>query len=232
MKQFCSFHLVRVITLLACLVSAGCQRATYSFQTPPAAPAAVEPQPTSLAATVETARPARAKVLAGAKRVQSRRKAVAAHRQLSRTQRRFAVPEAAGSRLLQPAAKRPRLSQVSRWVVDQHKAAARVADDTTPKRSKGIAFLLALFLGVFGAHQFYLGNIGRGFIYLGLTALATLFVGLGALGILFGSTSYVGFLTVAIVLAVLVQAWLVSDIVRILTGDLAPKNGEYSDRFF
>lgn len=33
-------------------------------------------------------------------------------------------------------------------------------------KSKGVAILLALFLGGVGAHKFYMGQIGRGFMYL------------------------------------------------------------------
>ena len=33
-------------------------------------------------------------------------------------------------------------------------------------KSKGVAVLLALFLGGFGAHKFYLGQSGLGFLYL------------------------------------------------------------------
>lgn len=33
-------------------------------------------------------------------------------------------------------------------------------------KSKGIAYLLLIFLGPFEAHRFYLGKIGTGFLYL------------------------------------------------------------------
>jgi hypothetical protein len=33
-------------------------------------------------------------------------------------------------------------------------------------KSKGVAYLLWFFLGVFGAHRFYLGKIGTGILYL------------------------------------------------------------------
>jgi len=38
----------------------------------------------------------------------------------------------------------------------------------TPKaeKSRGVAILLALFLGGLGAHKFYLGKVGQGFLYL------------------------------------------------------------------
>lgn len=33
-------------------------------------------------------------------------------------------------------------------------------------KSKGIAYLLLVLLGIFGAHKFYLGKIGIGILYL------------------------------------------------------------------
>ncbi|MBF9219857.1 TM2 domain-containing protein [Hymenobacter sp. BT662] len=112
-----------------------------------------------------------------------------------------------------------------------HKALAPGVAEPSPRRSKGIALVLALFLGTLGAHQFYLGYVGRGFVYLGVGALTLFFATLGILGIVFGG-AYAGFFLVAILLSVLLEAWLLSDIVRIITGSLTPKDGEYSDRFF
>ena len=37
---------------------------------------------------------------------------------------------------------------------------------TTSDKKKGTALLLCIFLGYFGAHQFYVGNIGKGVLYL------------------------------------------------------------------
>ena len=33
-------------------------------------------------------------------------------------------------------------------------------------KSKGVAYLLLIFLGVIGAHRFYIGKVGTGLIYL------------------------------------------------------------------
>ena len=49
-------------------------------------------------------------------------------------------------------------------------------------KSNIVAGLLAIFLGIFGVHEFYLGNIGRGLTYLLLTIvgflLSLFFIGL------------------------------------------------------
>lgn len=36
----------------------------------------------------------------------------------------------------------------------------------TSDKNKKTALLLCIFLGFFGAHQFYVGKIGKGFLYL------------------------------------------------------------------
>ena len=40
-----------------------------------------------------------------------------------------------------------------------------LAETLNQRKSKAVAFLLNLFLGVFGAHHYYLGNIGVGLLY-------------------------------------------------------------------
>lgn len=37
---------------------------------------------------------------------------------------------------------------------------------TVSKKSKSVALLLCIFLGLLGAHRFYVGKIGSGFLYL------------------------------------------------------------------
>lgn len=45
-------------------------------------------------------------------------------------------------------------------------------------KSKGTAYLLWFFLGIFGAHCFYLGKVGKGILYL-------FTLGLGGIGLLY-----------------------------------------------
>lgn len=48
---------------------------------------------------------------------------------------------------------------------------------TVALKSTGIAYLLLVFLGVFGAHRFYIGKIGTGVLYLFTLG----FVGIGVI---------------------------------------------------
>ncbi|MCC5921365.1 MAG: TM2 domain-containing protein [Cyclobacteriaceae bacterium] len=69
-----------------------------------------------------------------------------------------------------------------------------------------VALLLAIFLGGLGIHRFYLGYIGIGIVQLLLALL--------------------GFLIVPLIVLFI---WVLIDIIRIATGALGPKNGEYTD---
>jgi len=79
-------------------------------------------------------------------------------------------------------------------------------------KSQIVAALLAFFLGGFGVHRFYLGYTGKGILQIALVlvgaALSTIFIGIP---ILLG-----------------VSIWILIDFIRILTGNLKPKNGEYT----
>lgn len=106
-------------------------------------------------------------------------------------------------------------------------------------RSKAVAFGLALLLGIFGAHLLYLGYRGRALAYL-LSTLAGIGAGLLAIplansvqGNPFGGV-LVGLAVLLVGLSIFVTVYLASlvDAVRIATGDLKPKDGEYFPRFF
>lgn len=217
------FQLIVCVLLGAAL--SNCQRASYSFRPAPgnvgaqvagpgAAPAVAGAPAAFFAAGSLRERP----ILTG--RPRALRGRTARHRGHAATARRQPAPRANARpfRVAQPKAR-------DNAPTPQEPAPVRY-------RSKGIALLLAVLLGGFGAHRFYLRYYGEGAAYLGLTALTGLFLTLGFLGLVFGSTSYSGFLVVAIVLSLLLQGWLIADIVRIITGNLKPKNGEYYRRFF
>ncbi|TGE23164.1 TM2 domain-containing protein [Hymenobacter metallicola] len=84
-----------------------------------------------------------------------------------------------------------------------HKAAKQAKKAAAPAeegKSQVVAALLCFFLGGLGVHDFYLGYIGKGILQIVLSLLI------------------VGFILVII------------DFVRILTGSLKPKNGEYAKK--
>ena len=78
------------------------------------------------------------------------------------------------------------------------------SDDFPIANNQVIAALLALILGLLGIHRFYLGYIWQGILQL---------VILG--GLAFASLFWLAWI------------WVVIDLVRIILGDLKPKNGEY-----
>lgn len=40
-----------------------------------------------------------------------------------------------------------------------------VVQNQAPLKSKGVAYLLWFFFGIFGGHRFYIGKIGTGFLW-------------------------------------------------------------------
>ncbi|WP_259404399.1 TM2 domain-containing protein [Hymenobacter sp. HSC-4F20] len=83
-----------------------------------------------------------------------------------------------------------------------HKASkkARAAAPNDEGKSQIVAALLCFFLGGLGVHDFYLGYIGKGILQIFLSIIL------------------IGFILVII------------DLVRILTGSLKPKNGDYTKK--
>jgi restriction system protein len=57
----------------------------------------------------------------------------------------------------------------------------------TSDKKKWTAFMLCLFLGVFGAHRFYVGKIGTGIIYLFTMGVGLFGVIIDLVSILLGS---------------------------------------------
>jgi TM2 domain-containing membrane protein YozV len=106
----------------------------------------------------------------------------------------------------------------------------------THRRTKGIALLLAFFLGGFGAHLFYLGYHGRAIAYLIATAVGLVFLTiafvLAIVAILGGGGGFVALATIGAIVSGVVGLLALVDTIRIATGDLKPKNGEYFPRFF
>jgi TM2 domain-containing membrane protein YozV len=82
--------------------------------------------------------------------------------------------------------------------------AAAPKSTTAEGKSQLVALLLNIFLGGLGIHRFYLGYVGMGILYIALLLTSFLIVPAIALFVL-----------------------LVIDLIRIITGNLKPKNGEY-----
>jgi len=79
-------------------------------------------------------------------------------------------------------------------------------------KSQIVAALLAFFLGGFGVHRFYLGYTGKGILQ-----IALLLVGAALSTVIIGIPILLG-----------VSIWILIDFIRILTGNLKPKDGEYT----
>lgn len=105
-------------------------------------------------------------------------------------------------------------------------------------RSRGVAVLLAVLLGMFGAHWFYLGYRDRALAYL-LATLVGVGVGFAAIpvaqtvggnpfgGVLVGLTLLL--LGATLVLGVYLCSLV--DAVRIITNDIKPRDGAFYPRF-
>ncbi len=101
-------------------------------------------------------------------------------------------------------------------------------------RTRGIALGLALVLGFFGAHRFYLGYYGAGALYLVGAVVGGTLLAVGSVGLLFGGvvSGTTGYLVVGGAIVLALGIWALFDTVRIITGDLKPKKGEYYPRLF
>lgn len=97
-------------------------------------------------------------------------------------------------------AERKELKQTLRQVVREQKKAASPNSTSAEGKSQIVAALLCFFLGGLGIHDFYLGYIGKGILQIFLSIIL------------------VGFILVLI------------DLVRILTGSLKPKDGDYTTK--
>ena len=96
---------------------------------------------------------------------------------------------------------------------------------TSSGKSQIIAFVLALVAGIYGAHNFYLGYKKKGTtqLILALGGVGSIFI--GAFIPIFGLILMgVGFLALTVD-----SVWALIDMIKILTGDLKPASGDYSE---
>lgn len=221
------------LAILVLLAIGACQRASYSFQ---ATPGSAGQSSASATVTEPSPRP----TVAGASRAASATRQPAAgprlrSRFISTLAQHFAKPLARLQAPLPPA---------KQAAAAPHRAASRIAahQDPTPgaspahRRTKGIALLLAFLLGGIGAHLFYLGYYGRGTAYLVATLASLLLLVLAVIGSIAtlygGGAGFMGLIIAGLLISFAVSILSLVDIIRIIIGDLKPKNGEYFPRFF
>lgn len=217
------------LLLLVFIVANSCQRANYQFDSSPAVERHLPP-------LAEPSESATIGIIALPVAMLPERQAFAlrpiAHR-LVRSSR----TSAANQRLL------PHLrvgNSPAAWasVTAQPRQKPLPGEEPERRLTRGIAFLLAIFLGGFGIHLFYLGYHKRAITYLILSLVGSTLVFIGFflfLLALFSSGGGAAFVAPLIVGAVMLNAISVLalvDAVRILTNSLKPSNGEYYQRFF
>jgi hypothetical protein len=103
-------------------------------------------------------------------------------------------------------------------------------DEPVRHRSRTIAILLAALAITYlplSLHNFYLGYYGRGALAIALLFVGSSFAVVGLIAGIFssGGIGVVGVLGLAMLAGWFV--WQLSDLIRIITGDLQPKNGSY-----
>lgn len=210
--------------LLALLVGSlgACQRASYQFQ--PIASTTYQasaPLPEPESAVVTVAAPAAVRL--GESHRAARRSA------------RYRVRSLRALRVAISSLPRPRAAGAAASVV----ASARLqrqepgpVDKPARHRSRTIAILLAalsLTYLPFSLHNFYLGYYGRGALAIAIVVVGSSLAVLGLFAGLFnGGIALVGVIGLAILAGWLI--WQASDLIRIITGDLQPKDGSYGKR--
>lgn len=208
MKKY--YQLLLTLTI-GCATLSSCSRANYAFN--PAGPSylgATHARPAVVANTPEPALTASAETAEPAALESSAHVAAAA---LVRSRAALAAPAprlaarpsaAAAAQMVAPTAltkaEREELKQALRHTLQQQKKAASPNSTTAEGKSQIVAALLCFFLGGLGIHDFYLGYVGKGILQIFLSLIV------------------IGFILVII------------DFVRILTGSLKPKGGDYEKK--
>jgi hypothetical protein len=210
------------LPLLAFLALGACQRASYSFQ----ATSSVLSPSLVVAPALGIPEPAMAGMSVPARQLRLQHKRAAQRLPKTLTRRVQLLPM-----IVKQAIALPRVTSY---------VAAK--QDPTPGasparwRTKGIALLLAFFLGGIGAHLFYLGYYGRAIAYLAATVVGLVFLAIALVmaiaSIYGGGAGLVAMATISTLITVVVSVLALVDLVRIAIGDLKPKNGEYFPGFF
>lgn len=120
--------------------------------------------------------------------------------------------------------------RVSEQVTGRASIPATGAELPPIQRSRGIAILLAaLSLGYLplSLHNFYLGYYGRGAAAISLLIFGSYLLIAGVAGFFVASSNLAFFGYMGILVLVGWFTWQLSDLCRIINGDLQPKNGQY-----
>jgi TM2 domain-containing membrane protein YozV len=183
-----------------------CSRASYSFNTKAPAYLGAEQVRVATAAAAEEAETVTASAPEAALPVVT---AAPAHEAARALAHHVATPAAAKAEVAAPEkAEKVKFDRKAFKKEVKRQLAAAPKSTTAEGKSQLTALLLNIFLGALGIHRFYLGYVGRGILYIAL------------------------FLTSFLILpAIALFVLEIIDLIRIITGQLKPKNGEYGKTF-
>jgi hypothetical protein len=102
----------------------------------------------------------------------------------------------------------------------QNKKKAK-SDPIAEGKSQVVAFWICLFIGIVGIHYFYLGYTGVGIIRLLCFLIIASFI------IPFAIAGILDFLSIFVIGMMLLNIFALIDLIRIITGSLKPKDGDY-----
>lgn len=196
-------------TLLVAAASlTSCSRSNYAFNNNAPAYLGAERARTASVAVVAAATPemalAEEATLPAAKAVTKRR---AAHSQRHTAAARVATATPAAQAVVEPVSLLKLDRKAVRKELKKQLAAAPMQAADTGK-SQTTALILCILLGGIGVHQFYLGYTGRGILRIALAL-----------------TSFL------IVPAIVNLVLYILDIIKIVNGELKPRDGEYGQKF-
>jgi TM2 domain-containing membrane protein YozV len=203
MKKY--YQLVLALGIASASLSS-CSRSSYSFNTKAPAYLGSEQVRVATPAAAEEAETATAAVAPEVPVVA----AAPAHQAARALAHHATAPVAAKAEVATTAAAPAEAGQTAKFNRKAFKQELKRQLAAAPKstnaegKSQLVALLLNIFLGGLGIHRFYLGYVGMGILYIALLITSFLIIP-------------------AIALAVL----LIIDLIRIITGSLKPKNGEY-----
>lgn len=206
MKKY--YQLILALGIASASLSS-CSRSSYSFNTN--APAYLGSEQVHVAkAPTATEEAATATAAATPEAAQPVVEAAPAHQAARALAHHAVAPSAAKAEAAASATTSAEASQPTKFNRKAFKQELKRQLAAAPKstnaegKSQLVALLLNIFLGALGIHRFYLGYVGMGILYIALFLTSFLIVPGIALFVL-----------------------LIIDLIRIITGSLKPKNGEY-----